>query len=765
MSLIVPGRPYNRRVSLGGIGTSRRNLRHSLMLCLLVGGAFVAATSPRLLAQRQVSNALLAATAHPPLPIEPSSYWLVPDLRSRAQTVSQPTDAAIRRLAQGAQLITKGNFVAGLPLVSSPELRSSPVANYARYYTGVAQLATAKHEDALMTFSQLSAQQLEGALKELVPLRLGDVSLALRKPELAEPVLAALTEGKLANPDDVWLQRARVEEMANHTEHALNAYRRLYYDYPLSAQSAIAPEAIARLQTPELTPPDLWERGLARAERLFNARRWADARAGFGLLSQAARGEDKNLVALRLAECDYYLNLRRASRDALRPLLESLEGTAQEAEARFFYLSAVRGLGDHETFVTLTRSLVEDHPQTPWAEEALNNLASHYVTLDEDEEADVAFRELIRLFPSGRFTERAAWKVGWWAYKSRRFAVTAETFDEAAARFPRADNRPAWLYWSGRSRDQLGDEVTANARYRLAIADYQNSYYGRLATRLLTARREPLLPATTVSTLPGSILSAVIPTTTVIRELSAAEMYDDALREVQYAQRVWGDTAQLQATSAWIRNQQGFTLSAEERFTAVRGAITTMRRAYPQFMAAGGETLPADVLRIIFPLDYWSLITKYADARSLDPYLLAALMAQESTFTAEIRSHANAYGLMQIMPATGRVYARKLGITPFSTRSLTKPETNVRIGTQYFKDLVDRFGGVHFALASYNAGEHRVVRWQAERPGFAQDEFIDDIPFPETQNYVKRILGTAEDYRRLYGGGLLDPNGRRARAD
>ena len=67
------------------------------------------------------------------------------------------------------------------------------------------------------------------------------------------------------------------------------------------------------------------------------------------------------------------------------------------------------------------------------------------------------------------------------------------------------------------------------------------------------------------------------------------------------------------------------------------------------------------------------------------------------------------------------------------------------------KELVDRFGGAHFALASYNAGENRITRWISERPGFQQDEFIDDIPFPETQNYVKRILGTAEDYRYLYG--------------
>ena len=68
----------------------------------------------------------------------------------------------------------------------------------------------------------------------------------------------------------------------------------------------------------------------------------------------------------------------------------------------------------------------------------------------------------------------------------------------------------------------------------------------------------------------------------------------------------------------------------------------------------------------------------------------------------------------------------------------------------YFADLLNRFGDPAPALAAYNAGEQRVSRWLAERPGISRDEFIDDIPFPETQNYVKRIIGTAEDYRALY---------------
>ena len=131
-------------------------------------------------------------------------------------------------------------------------------------------------------------------------------------------------------------------------------------------------------------------------------------------------------------------------------------------------------------------------------------------------------------------------------------------------------------------------------------------------------------------------------------------------------------------------------------------------------------------------------------------------MAQESTFTPEIRSDANAYGLLQITPPTGRMLARQLGLR-YTTSMLTQAETNVRMGTKYFKDLIEKFGGVHYALAGYNAGPHRVVTWRREaRPALIRTNSSTTFRSPRRRRYVKRILGTAEDYRRLYGSGILD---------
>jgi soluble lytic murein transglycosylase len=706
---------------------------------------------------RESAAVQLTATRHAPLPSDASQYWFVQDGRDASGGEGRAEAAIHSRFVKGVQAVASKDFSGGLALLNGLDLQGTPLAGYARYYTGVALAGLSRYPEADALFTSMMAMPRDGFLREAVPLRLAEVAVARQDAARAEVLLRALVAEPLAAPEEAMLALALVEEGLNHREHALELYRRIYYDSPLSAQAVDAQNGIERLQSPSAISADLVGRAQRRAQRLFDARRWAQARAGFEAIANAVSGDTKDLVALRIAECDFYLNRHRIARDALKRLLSDDE---LAAEARFFHLSAIQKLGDRKTFVTLARELVADFPNSEWAAEALNSLALQHVVVDEDDEAAAVFRELVQRFPRHRHAERAAWKAGWAAYRNGRFDEAVTVFESAAAAFPRADYRPSWLYWSARSRDQLNDTGMANERYRLVVADYGNSYYGRLSARLLTTRKQPVLPAVATTTAPTSVAPVnVPPNEALIRELTSLQLYDDALREVQYAQRVWGDSAPLQATTAWIRNRQGMELRAAERFNAVRGAITLMRRAYPQFLAAGGEDLPADVLQIIFPLDYWPLIQKYSKLHGLDPYLITALMAQESTFTAEIRSSANARGLMQLLPSTGRIYARKVGMKSFTTASLNQPEINVRLGTQYFKELMERFGGAHYALAGYNAGEHRVVRWLKEAPGLPADEFVDNIPFPETQNYVKRILGTAEDYRRLYGAGLLDPNG------
>src|SRR4029079_9812594 len=183
----------------------------------------------------------------------------------------------------------------------------------------------------------------------------------------------------------------------------------------------------------------------------------------------------------------------------------------------------------------------------------------------------------------------------------------------------------------------LGNRAMAESRYSLVATDYLNSYYGRLAMKRLdrstTLGASPSTPLGTGEIVADeSAPSALPPNAPVIRALLAAELYDQAIDELKFAQGNWGASSAIQATSGWIYNQRG----------DLRAGINAIKRAYPQYLAAGGERLPPAILKVLFPVSYWPLIRKYSAANNLDPYMIAALIAQESTFTADVRSSANA---------------------------------------------------------------------------------------------------------------------------
>ena len=214
--------------------------------------------------------------------------------------------------------------------------------------------------------------------------------------------------------------------------------------------------------------------------------------------------------------------------------------------------------------------------------------------------------------------ERAAWKSGWFAYRSGQLPRRGRSVRQrgAARSRGRTIGRRGSTGQPARS-DQLGDADTANARYRLIVADYQNSYYGRLATKLL--RRSQAAGGGAVDNGRGCARSPTFPTDELIRALTAAGLYDDALKEVAVRAEGMGRLATAAGDVRVDPASPGTHAEGHRAVQALRGAITAMRRAYPQFLAAGGEQLPPEVLRIIFPLDYWPLITKYSDGERPRP--------------------------------------------------------------------------------------------------------------------------------------------------
>ena len=163
---------------------------------------------------------------------------------------------------------------------------------------------------------------------------------------------------------------------------------------------------------------------------------------------------------------------------------------------------------------------------------------------------------------------------------------------------------------------------------------------------------------------------------------------------------------------------------------------------------------------MLYPLPARFDIQEKARQRGLDPFLVAGLIHQESVFMHDAISPAGAIGLMQIMPATGRRVAERIGLEGFSVASLQEPEVNVTIGTAYLEGLARRYEeDWPKVFSAYNAGPGAVARWTALMPSAETDEFVEGILYRETRIYTKKVLFNWSLYHRIYTGCCPEPAG------
>jgi soluble lytic murein transglycosylase len=272
-----------------------------------------------------------------------------------------------------------------------------------------------------------------------------------------------------------------------------------------------------------------------------------------------------------------------------------------------------------------------------------------------------------------------------------------------------------WRYWRARALEQIGDKETALAIYRLLAGE--RDYYGfRAADRLGTGY---------------NMIDRPLPyTPEQINEMRlrpgihrAAEFH--ALGYVYYARREW----HYEIARMGREDLEKAAKVADEMGWFDRSIITLSR----------AESY--DDLALRFPTPFASLIETYARKRDLSAALLFSIIRAESAFMEDARSPAGALGLMQVMPATGREVAKRIGFRLDNAQMLLQARANVTLGTAYLKQMLESYGGnVAMAAAAYNAGPHRVHSWRPQKACQAAEDWIELIPFTETRHYVRRAL-------------------------
>jgi soluble lytic murein transglycosylase len=297
----------------------------------------------------------------------------------------------------------------------------------------------------------------------------------------------------------------------------------------------------------------------------------------------------------------------------------------------------------------------------------------------------------------------------------RRSPDAPRLMREHLDRFPRSANAGAALYFLG-------------AHEELAVR-YPNSYY----TTLL--RDKPAAPSSAALDWNANEVTQL--RIDRARLLAAAAELDLADGELRFGAKN-DPGAQPHVLALEAANIAGSDAGAW------RG-LRTVKALLPDYLLWSFDAAPERFWRAAFPMPFRDAVEANSRERSLDPFIVAALVRQESEWNPAVVSSARAYGLMQVLPSTGR----QLGASPAST--LFEPEVNLRVGTRHLKSLLDSFEGRwEPTLAAYNAGKTRAVEWLGWGEFREPAEFIETIPFSETRAYVQIVLRNAGIYRRLY---------------
>ena len=384
--------------------------------------------------------------------------------------------------------------------------------------------------------------------------------------------------------------------------------------------------------------------------------------------------------------------------------------------------------------------LIARFSQSHYAPGAMLRIGRIY---EEDRKYDSAcgqYGKLIARYPSSESADDARFRLPWSYYMTHRYAEAANSFAAMRAHpGPEVGSHDMFTYWEARAKEKSGDGPGAHALYELCAASIDSNYYPELARRRIDAEL-PELPAASAPDPrfdPNLAAAAGSASFHVDRVL--------ALRDLGLKELEAGELKQLESHVGSDPELRGFVLAGLQSAGAYYDAIVAASK-----MEKLGELSHPAAERIRYPRAFWDLIASKVNGDRLDPYLVVSLMRQESWFNPEATSVSDARGLMQLLPSTASRMVRENGLALAQPVNLYDPDTNVELGTVYLKQLLALFNGNEIrAVAAYNAGEHAVADWNEKFPG-TDDEWVENIGYRETRDYVKRVIGNKREYRMLY---------------
>jgi len=617
----------------------------------------------------------------------------------------------------------------------------SDLADYADYLDAQASHAAGDDTAAENLLHGFAERYPDSIFVDEAPVLEANVLLALNNPADAQKALAPALGTDEAQLPSFQLAQAQVAMAVGDRDGAQKLFKDLLLNHPLSSEAETARMRLKQMGAEAtLTVTELRSLG----DAYYRAGRYKAAAEQYQALAHNPGLSDEQRQGFQVAEAACELGVGKLTRAEA----EALPDTNDDSGARRLYLlmELARDRQDTDGQKSIIAEMEQRFPHSKWLAQGLFSSGNMYLLRRDYPTAVQYYSYLAEHFPEDTHSPAANWRAGWLSYRLGQYPQAAQLFEQEIRQYPSASEAVTALYWQGRlleTQDHHPD--TAATDYQAIVREHPNYYYAQLARVRLLALQQPAKISDTIVdnslNLPKPRLVDAFPAENP--HLAKARLVANAGLTEYVAQEIaadpdWGSFSAL--GEAQIYASYGETYRA----------LHAIKRAIPEAASVPIESIPLEYLRILFPEPWWDTIKAESAKNNLDPYLVASLIRQESEFNPSAISYANAYGLMQLLPQVGREMARQEGIRDFKTYQLLDPQTNIRLGTRYLRQMLDKFGGVQeYALAAYNAGDNRVVDWRAAGPYSGMDEFVESIPFTQTRNYVESILRNEEAYKAM----------------